>query len=287
VDFVDIDPATLNLCPQALAAKLAQQPAPKVLVVVDFAGEPAALAAIKALSTRYGFAIIEDASHAVGARYQGQPVGCGDWADVTVFSFHPVKIITTAEGGVATTANAEVAERMRELRSHGITSDGKRLKGAADGDWYYQQIALGYNYRMTELQAALGLSQLHRLDEFIARREQLASQYDALLTNLPVKTQTRDSAQRSALHLYPIQVAPTQRKAIFDALRAAAIGVNVHYIPIHTQPYYQQLGFKVGDFPAAEAYYAGAISLPLHEGLTDEEQHYVVTTLAEALQSSG
>lgn len=239
--------------------------------------------AIAALAKQYKFKVIEDASHAIGGRYQNQPIGNCEYSALTVFSFHPVKIVTTAEGGVITTQDEQLAVRLRELRSHGITRDPDRMSKAPDGPWYYQQTELGLNYRMTELQAALGCSQLHRLDEFVARRQQLAAQYDELLAELPVRHQRRESSNYSALHLYVIEVAPANRRAVFESLREQGVGVNVHYIPIHTQPYYQQLGFGEGDFPAAEHYYSGAISLPLYATLTDHEQQHVVAALKHAL----
>lgn len=291
VDFVDIDPVTRNLSVDALATKLAQAARdhrlPEVVVVVHFAGEPCDMAAIGALAKQYGFAVIEDASHAVGAQYRGAPVGNCQYSDITVFSFHPVKIITTAEGGLATTNREDLAAHMLRLRSHGITRDSAHMVGKSDGTWYYQQLELGFNYRMTELQAALGLSQLDKLQAFITRRQTLAQRYDDkladLVTAFGVRLPHRDSRNVSALHLYPIQVAPNVRRAVFDTLRAHDIGVNVHYIPVHTQPYYRALGFEVGDFPHAEAYYAGAISLPLYYDLTDAQQDRVIATLKDAL----
>ncbi|MEX1221982.1 MAG: UDP-4-amino-4,6-dideoxy-N-acetyl-beta-L-altrosamine transaminase [Idiomarina sp.] len=284
VDFVDIDPTTYNLCPKQLKEKLAKakQP-PKVLVVVHFGGEPCDMEAIAALAKQYNFQVIEDASHAIGGRYQDQPIGNCQYSALTVFSFHPVKIVTTAEGGVITTRNADLAQRLAELRSHGITRNPERMTKAPDGPWYYQQTDLGLNYRMTELQAALGCSQLQRLDEFVARRQQLADQYDELLAGLPVRSQQRHGNNYSALHLYVVEVPAASRRVVFESLREQGIGVNVHYIPIHTQPYYQGLGFREGDFPAAEHYYSGAISLPLYATLTDAEQQQVVAALRQAL----
>jgi len=305
IDFVDIDPRTYNLSVEALATKLehAEQTGrlPKIVIPVHFAGQPCDMAAIAALAKRYGFRIIEDASHAIGARCDGEPVGNGRHSEITVFSFHPVKIITTGEGGLATTNQLELAERMARLRSHGITRDPARMLGESCGlvsgepqssgpvpsqavdPWYYQQIELGYNYRMTDIQAALGLSQLQRLDDYIARRHALALRYDQLLADLPVKTPDQDPRHHSALHLYPIQVADSMtRRSIFQALRDAGIGVNVHYIPVHTQPDFQPFGFKKGDYPVAEAYYARAISLPLYPLLSESQQNQVVAKLTEA-----
>ncbi|ULJ61393.1 UDP-4-amino-4,6-dideoxy-N-acetyl-beta-L-altrosamine transaminase [Wielerella bovis] len=291
VDFVDIDPKTFNISINHLAEKLAQAKIagclPKIVVPVHLCGEPCDMAAIKQLADEYGFKIIEDASHAIGASYRGGKVGNCEFSDITVFSFHPVKIITTAEGGLASTNNADLANKMARLRSHGITRESSEMVGEPDGSWYYQQIDLGYNYRMTEMQAALGLSQLSRLDEFVARRHVLAAQYDDLLADLPVGLPFRQPENVSALHLYPILVVPEKRRQVFDYLRQNDIGVNVHYIPVHTQPYYrEQFGFAYGDFPNAEHYYAQAISLPLYFDLSDDEQKQVVETLKRALQAA-
>lgn len=290
VDFVDIDPLTLNLSVEQLANKLAAAKMagslPKVVIPVHLCGEPCDMAAIKQLADEYGFAIIEDASHAIGAHYRNGKTGNCAYSDITVFSFHPVKIITTAEGGLCTTNRPDLAAKMAQLRSHGITREAAEMEGVPDGAWYYQQTDLGFNYRMTEMQAALGVSQMTRLETFIARRQILAAQYDDLLASLPVKRPYRHPDNRSALHLYPIQTAPEQRKAVFDYLRSHGIGVNVHYIPVHTQPYYRRrFGFAVGDFPHAEHYYARAISLPLYADLSDEAQQQVVDTLTQALRS--
>lgn len=281
VDFVDIDPATYNLCPEQLAAKLevAEKAGrlPKVVIPVHFAGQPCDMKAIHMLSQRYGFRIIEDASHAIGARYANSVVGDCLYSDITIFSFHPVKIITTAEGGLATTRSDEVAHRMRLLRSHGITRDDTELENADEGPWYYEQHALGFNYRLTDMQAALGLSQLTNLETWIARRHIIADRYDAAFTGLPVQRPVRPTGDRSALHLYPVQV--DDRRAVFDALRAAAIGVNVHYIPVHMQPDFRGFGFKPGDFPVAERYYSRAISLPMYATLSESDQEHVIDTL--------
>ncbi len=286
VDFVDIDPDTYNLSPKALAAKLEVAAAsgrlPKILVPVHFAGQPCDLEAIAALGQRYGFRILEDASHAIGGRYRGEAIGNCRYSDITVFSFHPVKIITTGEGGLATTNDPALAERMARLRSHGITRDPAGMRGAAEGPWYYQQIELGFNYRITDIQAALGQSQLQRVDDYVARRQRLAARYDRGLAALPLRLPYRDPAHWSALHLYPIQV-PGDRGRVFAALREAGIGVNVHYIPVPTQPDFARLGFRRGDFPQAEAYYAHAISLPLFPTMTEAEQDRVMAELATAL----
>lgn len=291
VDFVDIDPRTYNLCPQALARKLEQAERdgtlPKVVVPVHLCGQPCDMQAIHALGQRYGFRIIEDASHAIGGRYQGQPVGNCRYSDITVFSFHPVKIVTTAEGGMAVTNDAGLAQRMALLRSHGITREPEQMTRDPDGPWYYQQIELGYNYRMTEMQAALGVSQMQRLDEYVARRHELARRYDAALRTLPVTTPWQHPDTYSGLHLYVIRL-QTDRVAgshrhVFDALRSAGIGVNLHYIPVHTQPYYERLGFRRGDFPEAERYYTQALSLPMYPTLTEQQQDDVIATLETVL----
>lgn len=287
VDFVDIDPATYNLCPEALAAKLAAAAAagrlPKVVIPVHFAGQPCDMAAIGALARQYGFKVIEDASHAIGADYLGGKVGNCAHSDLTVFSFHPVKILTTGEGGALTSRDPLLWRRLRLLRSHGITRDPDELQRRDEGPWYYEQTGLGFNYRMTDLQAALGLSQMNRLGLFLARRRALAARYDSLLAGLPLRRPAQAADGVSAYHLYPIHVEPARRRAVFDALRAGGIGVNVHYIPVYTQPHYQRLGFRHGLCPNAEQYYAGAISLPIYYALTDAEQEQVVAALRSAL----
>lgn len=291
VDFVDIDPVSYNISVPALATKLAAAELkgrlPKVVIPVHLCGQSCDMEAIQALSQRYGFRVIEDASHAIGGRYRGEPVGSCRFSDITVFSFHPVKIITTAEGGLATTNQPELAQRMALLRSHGITRNPSEMQGLSDGSWYYQQIDLGFNYRMTELQAALGISQLDRVDAYVARRHTLAARYDRLLAGYPVVLPTQLEQSYSAFHLYVIRLPRDRvgdiRRIVFESLRAQEIGVNVHYIPVHTQPYYLKLGFKIGDFPQAEAYYAEAISLPLYATLGDPQQDAVVAALAKAL----
>lgn len=293
VDFVDIDPQTYNLCPQALARKLEQAERdgklPKVVVAVHLCGQPCDMLAIHALAQRYGFKIIEDASHAIGGKYQGGFIGNCRYSDITVFSFHPVKIITTAEGGMALTNDAELANKMALLRSHGITRDPAQMTHEADGPWYYQQIDLGFNYRMTELQAALGVTQMERLDQFVARRHQLARRYDDLLAGLPVTTPWQHPDSYSGLHLYVIRlqldkIGKTHRQ-VFEALRELGIGVNLHYIPVHTQPYYQRMGLGSGDFPEAERYYAEAISLPMFQTMTEAQQDEVIAALRKALSA--
>ena len=292
VDFVDIDPRTYNLCPYALEAKLVAAEIsgtlPKVLVAVHLCGQPCDMVAIHALGQKYGFKIIEDASHAIGGKYKGEFIGNGRYSDITVFSFHPVKIITTAEGGMALTNSDTLAADMSLLRSHGITRDPAQMTHTPDGPWYYEQIGLGFNYRMTELQAALGLSQMQRLDDYVARRHQLARRYDQLLADLPVTTPWQHPDSYSGLHLYVIRlqldkINKTHRQ-VFEALREQGIGVNLHYIPVHTQPYYQRMGFKAGDFPQAEMYYAEAISLPMFQSLTNQQQDQVVDVLNNVLR---
>lgn len=293
VDFVDIDPHTYNLCPQALERKLEQAERegklPKVVVPVHLCGQPCDMQAIHALAQRYGFKVIEDASHAIGGKYQGEFIGNCRYSDITVFSFHPVKIITTAEGGMALTNDGELANRMALLRSHGITRDPAQMTHEADGPWYYQQIDLGFNYRMTELQAALGVTQMERLDQYVARRHQLARRYDDLLASLPVTTPWQHPDSYSGLHLYVIRlqmdkISKTHRQ-VFEALRELGIGVNLHYIPVHTQPYYQRMGFQAGDFPQSEGYYAEAISLPMFQTMSEAQQDQVVAALDKALQA--
>ncbi len=287
VDFVDVDPRSYNMDAGQLEHKLLEAQRlgrlPKIVVPVHFAGQSCDMRAIRALADRFGFRIIEDASHAIGGSYLDAPVGSCAYSDITVFSFHPVKIITTAEGGMALTNDDALAQRMRLLRSHGITRDAADMDGPSEGAWYYQQVELGYNYRLTELQAALGLSQFDRLADYVQRRHAIAAAYDRALADLPLVTPWQHPDSRSALHLYPIQVedgaSGPRRKAVFDGLRSAGIGVNVHYIPVHTQPYFRRMGFKPGDFPQAERYYARAISLPMYATLTEDDQQAVVRTL--------
>lgn len=292
VDFVDIDPHTRNMSLAALEQKLQRAATegtlPSVVVPVDFAGLPCDLAEMRALADRYGFRILEDASHAVGARYRGKPVGSA-YAHVSVFSFHPVKIITTGEGGLVTTNDDELARKIQLLRSHGITRDPAQMVGPSEGGWYYEQVALGFNYRITDVQAALGSSQLARLPSLHARRVELAARYDEKLRSFPLHLPARVADRESSWHLYAVQIDSTRstvsRATVFAQLRDAGIGVNVHYIPIHLQPYYQQLGFRRGQFPNAERYYEGAITLPLFPQLSEAQQDRVVAALAEALDA--
>lgn len=291
VGFVDIDPQTYNLCPKALERKLieAEQTGklPKVVVPVHLCGQPCDMQAIHALAQRYGFRVIEDASHAVGGRYQGRPIGNCEYSDITVFSFHPVKIITSAEGGMALTNDAELANRLSLFRNHGMTRDPAQMTHEPDGPWYYQQIDLGFNYRMTELQGALGVSQMDRLDTYVARRHQLARRYDNLLADLPVTLPWQHPDGYSGLHLYVIRLQlrkiSRSHRQVFEALREHGIGVNLHYIPVYTQPYYERMGFKAGDYPQAESYYREAISLPMYATLTEAEQDIVVGALSKSV----
>jgi UDP-4-amino-4,6-dideoxy-N-acetyl-beta-L-altrosamine transaminase len=291
VDFVDIDPRTCNLCPKALEEKLeAAEKAgrlPKIVVPVHLCGQPCDLRSIHALAQRFGFKVIEDASHAIGGKYLGEPIGNCRFSDITVFSFHPVKIITTAEGGMALTNDAKLAERLGLLRSHGITREPSLMTQGMDGPWYYQQVALGFNYRMTDLQGALGASQMHRLEQYVARRHELARRYDELLKDLPVTTPWQHPDGYSGLHLYVIRLQLDQidrtRLQVFDALRAKDILVNVHYIPVHTQPHYQRMGFRPGQFPHAERYYTEALSIPMYPALSEAQQDEVLGCLREAM----
>ena len=293
IDFVDIDPCSYNLCPKALEEKLIQAERegrlPKVVIPVHLTGQPCDMASIHELSLRYGFRIIEDASHAIGGKYRDEPIGNCRFSDITVFSFHPVKIITTGEGGMALTNNAALAGKMALLRSHGITRDPALMTHESDGPWYYQQVDLGFNYRMTELQAALGVSQMNRLDDYVAKRHELARRYNELLADLPVTIPWQHADSYSAFHLFVIRlqlgaIVRTHRQ-VFEAMREAGIGVNLHYIPVHTQPYYERMGFQTGDFLEAEKYYSEAISLPLYPLLSAEEQERVVTVLRQCLIS--
>lgn len=289
IDFVDVDANTGLMSVAALAAKLQQAAAnnrlPKVLIPVHLAGHSCAMQEIAQLCQPYNIRIIEDASHAIGARYQQHKVGSCQYSDITIFSFHPVKIITTAEGGMALTKDISIAAKLQLLRSHGITRVPEDMTEVSHGPWYYQQIALGLNYRMTDMQAALGLSQYQRLDEFIHRRLAAVAGYQTLLADLPLARPAESSDGQSAWHLYIIRLDNEDlRLSVFESLRAAGIGVNVHYIPIHTQPYYQQLGFQWGDFPQAEIFYSKIISLPMYADLTEAQQLYVAECLKEALK---
>lgn len=291
VDFVDIDPRTYNICPTALALKLEHAERhgvlPKVVVVVHFCGQPCNLASIYPLAQRYNFKVIEDASHANGGRYKEEPIGNCRYSDITVFSFHPVKLITTAEGGMAMTNNSELARKMELYRSHGITRDLAEMTHDSDGPWYYQQIELGYNYRMTDLNAALGISQLERLEQYVKRRHELALRYNQMLQCLPVATPWQHPEGFSGLHLYVIRLDLSQinksHKKIFEEMREEGIGVNLHYIPVHTQPYFQRMGFKNGDFPESEKYYSESMSLPIFQTMTEVQQELVVNALIKVI----
>lgn len=291
VDFVDICPKTYNLSAEALDIKLqhAKQnnKLPKVVVVVHFAGQPCDLKEIHALSKQYGFYIIEDAAHAIGSRYDNTKIGSCLYSDITVFSFHAVKTMTTAEGGMATTNDPALFQKMKRLSSHGVTRDSHLMEGESQGPWYYQMTGLGYNYRLTDIQAALGLNQLAKLDEFIVRRNQIAADYAKALQDQPLILPYQKNTIYSGWHLYVVcldEQSKKTRKEVFIALREAGIGVNVHYIPVHTQPYYQRLGFKLGDFPTAEQYYQNCISLPMYYGLDDEQVQQVVMAVKGALR---
>jgi UDP-4-amino-4,6-dideoxy-N-acetyl-beta-L-altrosamine transaminase len=291
VDFVDIDARTYNMSMDALREKLEyaerEGRLPKIVIPVHFTGQSCEMREIKALANRYGFHIIEDASHAIGGKYLGEPVGNCRYSDIAIFSFHPVKIITTGEGGMALTNNPELAKKMRLLRSHGITSDAEDMHSRPPEElWNYQQIDLGFNYRMTDIHAALGLSQMQRLDEFVTKRHIIAKRYDQMLSSLPVVAPYQHEDGYSSFHLYVIslklgEISKTQRQ-VYEALRAAGILVNLHYIPVYRQPYYEQMGFLAGYCPHAERYYSEAISIPMYPGLTEAQQDQVVSALREA-----
>lgn len=291
VDFVDIDSATYNLSLQALERKLEQAERegklPKIVIPVHFAGQSCDMKGISALAKRYGFTVIEDASHAIGGRYLDKPIGSCQFSDMAVFSFHPVKILTTGEGGMVLTNRKDLYEKLIRLRSHGITRDPKMMREVPHGSWYYQQIDLGFNYRITEMQCALGLSQLTRLDSFVSRRHALAQRYNEGLKNFPIVTPWQHPDSYSAYHLYVIRLKrdliTLSHQEVFERLRAAGILVNLHYIPVHTQPYYQDLGFTWGDFPESENYYREAISLPLYYDLSEDEQDFVIQTIGAIL----
>jgi UDP-4-amino-4,6-dideoxy-N-acetyl-beta-L-altrosamine transaminase len=290
IDFVDIDPATRNMSIGALRAKLEHMSAvgklPDVVIPVDFAGLPCDLRELRELADTYNFKIVEDASHATGAAYQGSPVG-SKFADITVFSFHAVKIITTGEGGIVTTNDNAIAHRLRLLRSHGISRDEQAMDRDSPGLWYYEQGVLGYNYRMTDIQAALGTSQLRRLRELRSRREAMVHRYDELLAGLPLVLPPRLTDRSHAWHLYVVELdgGTKSRQQVFQIMRKENIGVNVHYIPIHTHPYYARLGYKWGDFPASESYYERALTIPLFPAMTERQQNRVVSVLKSAVHS--
>lgn len=293
VDFVDIDPRTYNICQKALAKKLETAKStgklPKIVVAVHLCGQPCSMAEIYDLSKEYGFKIIEDASHAIGGKYRGEHIGNCRYSDITVFSFHPVKIITTGEGGMLVTNDKNLADKMSLLRSHGITRSQEQMQNKPDGSWYYEQIELGFNYRMTDIQAALGISQMKRIEQFITRRHEIAARYNNLLKELPITLPYQSNDSYSAFHLYVIRlelaaINKTHRE-IFENLRNEGIGVNLHYIPIYRQPYYYRFGFSKKDFPEAEKYYAEAISLPMYPDLSEAQQDIVVSALKKVLAS--
>ncbi|MES2353789.1 MAG: UDP-4-amino-4,6-dideoxy-N-acetyl-beta-L-altrosamine transaminase [Pseudomonadota bacterium] len=292
VDFVDIDSRTYNLSTSLLESKLAQRSnegrKPAALIPVHFAGQPCDMEAIGGLAKRYSCAVIEDASHAIGSSFAGRKTGSCDYSDMVVFSFHPVKIVTSGEGGMILTNRDDLYQRLLRLRTHGITRNAADMTELAHGPWYYQQTELGYNYRITDIQAALGASQMQRLEEFVTRREYLACRYDVALADLPLIRPWQDARTRSSWHLYVVRlrtdsIRPSHRE-VFESLRAAGIGVNLHYIPVHTQPYYQALGFKSGMFPEAERYYREAISLPMYASLSDQDQDHVIAALHRILK---
>jgi UDP-4-amino-4,6-dideoxy-N-acetyl-beta-L-altrosamine transaminase len=293
VEFVDIDPRTNNLSVDVLTERLVaaerEGRLPKVVIPVHLGGQSCEMAAIHALSLQYGFRIVEDASHAIGGRYKGEPIGNCRYSDITVFSFHPVKVITTAEGGMALTNDPDLANSLQLLRSHGMTRDPAQMTHESDGPWYYQQIALGFNYRITDIQATLGSSQVRRLDEFITTRHDIAAKYDRLLADLPVVPPPKHPDCYSALHLYVIRLKLDEigrsYREVFEAMRAAGVGVNLHYIPVYTQPYYQRLGVPQDECPNADRYYGEAMSLPIFPGLSDEELQYIVDALRQATLS--
>jgi UDP-4-amino-4,6-dideoxy-N-acetyl-beta-L-altrosamine transaminase len=291
VDFVDVDAGTVNLCPQALAKKLEDAERagrlPKVVAPVHFAGQSCAMDEIHALGQRYGFRIMEDAAHALGGSYQGEAIGGCRWADLTTHSFHPVKIVTSGEGGMVTTNDDAIAERLRMLRTHGITRDPKRMEHESHGGWYYEQLELGWNFRITDIQAALGASQMAKLAGFAARRREIAALYDEVLAGLPLRALARDARGVSGWHLYMVRLdlaaIGKTRREVFDAMRAQGVLVNVHYIPVHLQPDYRRLGFAPGMFPEAERYYEEAITLPMFAGMTDDDVRRVRAALEVAV----
>ena len=291
VDFVDIDLKSYNMSVVELENNLIKAKKdnrlPKIVIPVHFAGQSCNMKKIHSLSKEYGFKVIEDASHAIGGKYLNQSIGNCQYSDITVFSFHPTKIITTAEGGVATTNSKKLSDKMKLIRNHAITRDETLMIGESDGGWYYQQIDLGFNYRMSEIQAALGVNQLKRVDKFVAKRHKLQEKYDQLLDGMPIIRPYQDKDCYSSLHLYPIQIDSNKtnksRRQVFSEMREHGIGVNVLYIPIHLQPYYAQFGFKLGDFPNVESYYNNTISLPLFHLMSMEKQNLVVSAIKEVL----
>ena len=289
VDFIDIDPSTYNMSVAELEKKLqAADIKPRVVVPVHLAGQSCEMDKIYKLSQKYGFKVIEDASHAIGADYKETKVGCCKYSDMTVFSFHPVKIVTTGEGGMVLTNDKDLYEKLVLYRSHGITRDPKLMTGIADGPWYYQQIDLGFNYRMTDMQAALGYSQMQKVDEFVSKRRYLVKRYNELLKNINgIQLPDQNEDTKSSWHLYVVRVDFSKisktKNQIFAEMKEKGICLNLHYIPVHTQPYYENLGFKGGDFPNSEKYYEEAFTLPLYYALTDEQQDHIVKSLVKVL----
>ncbi len=287
VDFVDIDDTSYNMSADELEKKLMAGGRPKVVVPVHLAGQSCDMEQIFALSKKYSFTVIEDASHALGSTYKDTRVGSCRYSDMTVFSFHPVKIITTGEGGMVLTNNKNFYEKLVLYRSHGITRNQEKMTKEADGPWYYQQIELGYNYRMTDIQAALGYSQMERLEAFVGRRRELANRYDKLLAELPLRRPEQNADTNSSWHIYVVRLDKTRVKKskmqIFEEIRQKGVTLNLHYIPIHLQPYYQKLGFKEGEFPVSERYYEEALTLPIYYDLTDAQQDEIVGILKEVL----
>ncbi|MDK9684240.1 UDP-4-amino-4,6-dideoxy-N-acetyl-beta-L-altrosamine transaminase [Pseudoalteromonas shioyasakiensis] len=290
IDFVDIDLETCNMSVAALLEKLTlakqNQQLPKVVIPVHLAGQSCDMAAINALAKEYGFKVIEDASHAIGAKYKDKPVGSCVYSDITVFSFHPVKIITSAEGGMAVTNCAELNKKMSRLRSHGITNIPEEMTEPSHGPWYYQQLELGFNYRMTDMQAALGLSQLKQLDNFVSVRNDIATIYNHAFANSTVAHLTQSNECYSSYHLYIVRLTQCdveKHKSVITGMREQGVIAHLHYIPIHLQPYYQALGFSEGDYPNAETYYKQAVTIPLHPTMTANEQQFVIKTLIDLL----
>jgi UDP-4-amino-4,6-dideoxy-N-acetyl-beta-L-altrosamine transaminase len=294
VDFVDIDPHTYNLCPQRLEQKLQHAEEngtlPKIVMPVHFAGQPCNMPAIHALSQKYNFRIIEDASHAIGAKYNGIKVGSCAHSEITVFSFHPVKIITSGEGGMVMINDEMLANRLRRLRTHGITNDRGLMHFRPDNEiWNYQQIELGFNYRMTDIQAALGLSQMSRLDGYVSRRHEIAELYDRSLKSLPIITPYQSRGTYSSYHLYPIRINEAgcgkMQRQIYDALWQQGVAANLHYIPVHRHPTYEKFGFRAGDFSESEQFHREVISLPIYPSLESRQQELVVSALSKALSA--
>jgi len=292
VDFVDIDPRTYNMSAETLEAKLQKAEKvgslPKIVIPVHFGGQSCEMNKIAELAQKYGFSVIEDASHAIGGKYLNKKIGSCSYSDMTIFSFHPVKIITTGEGGMILTKRKDLHERLQLLRNHGITRKPSLMTKPSDGPWYYQQIDLGYNFRMTDIQAALGFSQLQRIDEFICQRHRLANRYNEALANLPLTLPWQHPDSYSSWHLYVVRLQLSRigstRAQVIEAMHNAGIGVNIHYIPVHYQPFYKKLGFKTGDFHEAEKYYSEAMTLPLYPRLSFTEQEVIVRTLGKVLQ---